>query len=176
MILGRKERHLIRDTGTDREKITIRMAYREDWDDAMAVAWKTFMQFDAKDYTQEGIESFKDFVTDTVLKKMFDMGAYQVFVATDIEGKIIGMISLRNEIHISLLFVDAKYHRNGIGRALIEELCRYVRDEEGYQRVTVNAAPYALEFYHTLGFKDMGIEQTKDGIKYTPMEKKLGWR
>lgn len=169
MILGRNERQLVRD-------FKVRMANSNDWEYAMAVAWKTFMQFDAKDYTEEGIQSFQDFVTDEVLKRMFDMGAYQVFVATDTDNNIIGMISLRNETHISLLFVDGNHHKKGVGRALMEELCRYVSDEEGYRRVTVNAAPYAVGFYHKLGFKDTGREEVKEGITYTPMEKRLGWR
>ncbi len=169
MILGRKEKQLVRD-------FKVRMATGNDWDEAMAIAWKTFMQFDARDYTEEGIQSFQDFITDEVLKRMFDMGAYQLIVATDIEDKIIGMISLRNETHISLLFVDGKHHRKGVGRALMETLCRYVFEEEGYRKITVNAAPYAIGFYHKLGFKDTGKEEIKEGISYTPMEKNLGWR
>ena len=90
------------------------------------------------------------------------------------EGKkLVGIISLRNETHISLLFVDASYHKKGIGRSLIEYLGNYVFLEEGCQKMTVNAAPYAVEFYHKLGFYDRGLEQTNDGIRYTPMEKKL---
>ena len=45
----------------------IRSAYRDEWDDAMALAWKTFMQFEADVYTAEGIRSFEDFITDTTL-------------------------------------------------------------------------------------------------------------
>lgn len=151
-------------------KYNVRCAYRDEWDDAMALAWRTFMQFEANDYSRRGIESFQEFITDPVLHRMFMMGSYQLFVATQDE-KIVGIISLRNETHISLLFVDPKYHMKGIGRQLIEYLCKYVEEEEGYKRVTVNAAPYAIEFYHKLGFKDNGIEQTNDGIRFTPMVK-----
>ena len=38
----------------------IRLAYREEWEDAMALAWKTFLEFEADDYTLEGIRSFED--------------------------------------------------------------------------------------------------------------------
>lgn len=147
---------------------SVRCAYRNEWDDAMALAWRTFMQFEAKDYSQRGIDSFQDFITDPFLHRMFIMGAYQLFVAIQ-DNKIVGIISLRDETHISLLFVDAKYHKHGIGRKLIEYLCEYVEQEEGYRKVTVNAAPYAVGFYHKLGFRDKGIEQTNDGIRFTPM-------
>lgn len=147
---------------------SVRCAYRNEWDDAMALAWRTFMQFEAKDYSKRGIDSFQDFITDPFLHRMFIMGAYQLFVAIQ-DNKIVGIISLRDETHISLLFVDAKYHRHGIGRKLIEYLCEYVEQEEGHRKVTVNAAPYAVGFYHKLGFRDKGIEQTNDGIRFTPM-------
>ena len=37
--------------------------------------------------------------------------------------------------------------------------------------MTVNAAPYALGFYHKLGFQDTGMEETNDGIRFTPMKR-----
>ncbi len=144
----------------------IRSAYRDEWDDAMALAWRTFLRFEADIYTAEGIRHFEDFITDTTLHRMFLLGAYQMFVALD-HNRIVGMITLRNASHISLLFVDEKYHRQGIGRALIEYLREYLLSEAGVDRVTVNAAPYGVAFYHKLGFRDLRPE---DGIKYTPME------
>ena len=77
-------------------RIAVRPAYRNEWDDAMALAWRTFMQFEARDCTPEGIESFQDFITDEVLHKMFMLGSYQLFGAYD-NGRMVGMISLRNE-------------------------------------------------------------------------------
>lgn len=151
------------------EKYIIRPAYRNEWEDAMALAWKTFMQFEAADYTKEGIESFKNFISDNFLYRMFTLGAYQLFCAFDGE-KMIGMISLRNETHISLLFVDEKYHRQGVGRALIKYLSDYLLNEIGKNFLTVNGAPYAVGFYHHCGFVDQGPEETNDGIRYTPMK------
>ncbi len=147
----------------------IRSAYQDEWDDAMTLAWKTFMRFEADVYSEEGIRNFEDFITDTTLHRMFVMGVYQMFVALD-RKRIVGMITLRNASHISLLFVDEKYHRRGIGRALIEYLREYLLSEAGVSKVTVNAAPYGVAFYHKLGFRDIRPEEERDGIKYTPME------
>lgn len=153
-------------------RIIVRPAYRGEWDDAMALAWRTFMQFEARDFTPEGIESFQDFITDSVLYRMFMMGVYQLFGAYD-NGRMVGMLSLRGETHISLLFVDERYHRRGIGRQLVEYVSEYVLREEGHQRITVNAAPYATGFYHRMGFVDTGREQYNDGIRFTPMERSI---
>ena len=95
-----------------------------------------------------------------------------MFVALD-QGRIVGMITLRDSKHISLLFVDEKYHRRGIGRALMKYLTEYMVKEMGIRQVTVNASPYGVEFYHKLGFRDLRPEERKDGIIYTPMELKF---
>lgn len=146
----------------------IRFAGREEWEEAMGLAWKTFLEFEADIYTPEGIRSFEDFITDSGLKRMFDMGAYQMISAFD-QGKMIGMITLRNEMHISLLFVDRNYHKHGVGRALIGRMADYAKRELGQEKLTVNASPYGVGFYHKIGFKDLGPERQQDGIIYTPM-------
>jgi GNAT superfamily N-acetyltransferase len=147
----------------------IRFAVRDEWEEAMALAWRTFLVFEAPVYLPEGVRSFEDFITDSTLKKMFEMGTYQMLVAI-YEGRLIGIITLRDRTHISLLFVDERYHRQGVGRALVNRLCEYLIKEEGENRVTVNSSPYGLEFYHKIGFYDTGPEACADGIRYTPME------
>lgn len=147
----------------------VRAAYRNEWQDAMALAWKTFLKYEACDYTQQGIRSFEDFITDSRLHRMFLIGSYEMFVAMD-DGRMIGMITLRGGSHISLLFVDDEYQKKGVGRALMNYLCNYLLTEEGVGRVTVNASPYGVGFYHKLGFRDLRPEEEQDGIRYTPME------
>lgn len=146
----------------------IRFVTGEEWEEAMGLAWKTFLEFEGDVYPPEGIRSFEDFITDSALKRMFIMGAYQVMAAYH-EGKMVGMISLRNETHISLLFVDKLYHRRGIGSALVLALSEYVKVEMGKNKLTVNASPYGVSFYHRLGFSDISCEKQQDGIIFTPM-------
>lgn len=147
----------------------IRNAYRDEWEDAMLLAWRTFLRFEADVYSPEGVRNFENFITDSTLYRMFVVGSYQLFVALD--GKrIVGMLTLRGGTHISLLFVDEEYHRKGIGRALMQYLSNYLLTEMQIFRVTVNASPYGVEFYHKLGFRDLRPQEKKDGIIYTPME------
>ncbi len=152
--------------------IQIRQANIHDWDEAITLAWKTFLKFEADDYGAEGIKNFRDFLSDAMLRRMFLTGEYPMFIALDGE-KQTGMISLRNKTHISLLFVEEGYHHRGIGRSLIENLAEYIRKEYRGDRLTVNAAPYAVGFYHEVGFEDMAPQLSRDGIIFTPMEKKL---
>ena len=146
----------------------IRFINRDEWEDAMGLAWKTFLEYEGDVYPPEGIRSFEDFITDSALKRMFVMEAYQIMAAFR-EKRMVGMISLRNQFHISLLFVDVRYHKRGIGRALIMSLASYVKEQNGQKRLTVNASPYGVGFYHRLGFRDLGSEKQQDGIIFTPM-------
>lgn len=150
----------------------VRCAYHSDWDGAMDLAWNTFVRFDAPDYSPEGIENFRKFVNDEMLRNMFIAGHYQLFVAVD-EGRYVGMLSLRERKHISLLFVDERYHRHGIASALLTYVSRYALTEEGVDKLTVNSSPYAIGFYHKKGFRDLQSETEADGIRYTPMELRL---
>jgi ribosomal protein S18 acetylase RimI-like enzyme len=151
---------------------TIRTLQREEWTDAMDLAWRTFMEFEAADYTEEGIENFRRFIRDDKLHELFVLGMYEVYAAY-VDDRLVGMISLRSGNHISLLFVDREYHKCGIGTALIDYLELQLRQRKKYHTMTVDAAPYGLLFYHKLGFCDTEREQDTDGIKYTPMERDI---
>lgn len=147
----------------------IRWAYTEEWEEAMRLAWRTFMKFEAKDYSVEGIRNFRSFISGGELRRSFLAGKYQMMVALD-RKKIIGMISVRNENFISLLFVDACYHNQGVGKGLLTAMCKYLKEEMGESFLTVRSAPYAVEFYHKLGFCDTSFEQVVAGIRTTPMK------
>ena len=53
------------------ENYIFRMAVEKDWEPAMKLAWETFLIFEAQEYSEEGIESFRDFISDQWLKNMF---------------------------------------------------------------------------------------------------------
>ena len=93
--------------------ILIRKAQMSDWEETMAMTWRTFMKFESGDYGVEGVENFRKFISDPMLRRMFLLGTYHLYVATDCE-KIVGMVSLRDKNHISLLFVDEAYHKKGL--------------------------------------------------------------
>ncbi len=149
--------------------VVIRKATAGDWEEAMELAFRVFLKYEAEEYGPEGIKNFAQFVTDEDLKKMFLMGEYLLFVATT-DDKLVGLISLRSGNHISLLFVDENYHRKGIGTRLVKHLQEYMLQNTTQQKLTVFASPYGVPFYHKTGFKDIGKETRKDGIIYTPME------
>ena len=150
----------------------VRWATADEWKPAMVMIWKTFLKYEGQDYSPEGIQNFFEFITDDDLYRAFLDGRYQMMVAVD-DGRIIGAGSIRNNNHLSLLFVDEDYHRRGVGRTLMKRLCEYLRREAGERLMSVQAAPYAVAFYQKLGFRIVKPEQEISGIRVTAMEKIL---
>lgn len=125
---------------------------------ALELAWEVFLEFEAPDYSQEGIDEFRSF-----LDKQDEMGGLRFFGAL-VQDRMAGILAMRQE-HISLLFVKKEFHRQGIARNLF----RYMLDQIKSDRITVNSSPYALEIYGKLGFTVVDPEQITNGIRYTPM-------
>ena len=124
--------------------------------------WNVFLEFEAPDYTEEGVDEFKRTIEDSdwIEKRHF----YGAFTEND---TLLGVIVTKDTTHIALFFVDGKYHRQGIGRQLfnkVEEL-----NHNGF--FTVNSSPYAHDFYKRLGFEDMDTEQCVNGLRFYPMKK-----
>lgn len=128
--------------------------------DAMQMVWNVFLEYEAFNYTNEGIQTFRNFIHNEEVINGFEIyGAYE-------KGCIIGIIATRNEgSHIALFFVDGKYHNQGIGRKLFERILK----NSTSAFITVNSSSYAKEVYHKLGFVDTDVEQIKEGMRFTPM-------
>ncbi len=147
----------------------IRCITDDEWPEAMGLAWHVFLIFEAADYSEEGVRNFYRFVTDRILYRMFKAGQYQLF-GYFAEEKLVGIISLRNTNHISLLFVEEHHQNMGIARSLLQYVNNYLLTELAVQEVSVDSSPYAVDFYHRMGFVDTDREITKNGIRYTPMK------
>lgn len=150
----------------------IRWAGSQDWTPAMNMIWKTFLKFEGDVYSPEGVRNFLDFITDENLFHSFLQGKYLLMVAVD-EDQIIGAASVRDGHHLSLLFVDERYHKQGVGRRLIDCFCNFLKHEAGEGCMTLKSSPYAVGFYERIGFKATGPEERYAGIRVTPMVKVL---
>ncbi len=150
----------------------IRRLKKQEWELAMQLAWDTFLVYEAPEYAPEGVKNFHDFVKGNELRNMFVMGEYHAWGAFDENNVIVGILGIRKHWHISLLFVESAYHHQGIATNLLKQAFSEA-SREGVTEMTVFSSPFAVEFYHKLGFTDMDHEKTSDGIRYTPMRIEL---
>ncbi|MCI8294043.1 MAG: GNAT family N-acetyltransferase [Hespellia sp.] len=143
----------------------IRKIYGEEIETALQLIWETFLQFEAPDYSEQGVDSFYRFLSN---QPMID--TLEFFGAMN-KKELMGVIATNDHRkHICCFFVKARYHRQGVGR----KLWTYLKDSSSNQKFTLNASPYAVPFYHKLGFTDTGKEKVSDGIRFTPMKYERG--
>ena len=139
----------------------IRELRKKEYEAAIALSWRVFLEYEAPEYSQPGIEAFYRCIHDEeYVRRLKIYGAFE-------RGRLLGVLATRSSgNHIALFFVDGKYHGRGIGRQLFN-----LAAADNYSgHMTVNSSPYAVEVYHHLGFSDLNCEQVTDGIRFTPME------
>ena len=140
---------------------------------ALELVWEVFDEYEAPDYEEMGIKTFQHFIE---YHSMFDRmesgemkfwGCYQ-------NSYMVGVIAIRPIQHISLLFVRGQFHHLGVASRLVRMAISDIREgKPEIPYVTVNSSPYAVEFYKKVGFKPLGPEETRDGIRFTSMRRTL---
>ena len=141
------------------EPYPVRRLAPEEYPEALELCWRVFLEFEAPEYPPEGVAAFRASLDDEERTRRLDF-----YGAFDAE-KLVGVLCMRQPRHIGGFFVDAAYHRRGIGRRLFEAM----RQDYETQVFTVNSSPYAVEVYRRLGFTPTDTEQLTDGLCYTPM-------
>lgn len=129
---------------------------------------RVFMHDVAPQYSKEGVREFLSYAgADALLARSKEN---HLVVTAKKDMKIVGAIEVRNCTHVSMLFVDLGYQRNGIGRKLLHtalEICRTLA--HNVSTITVNSSPNAVEAYERFGFTRQGELQVKNGIGFVPM-------
>ena len=87
-------------------------------------------------------------------------------LAITVDGEIIGAIQFEEEDDPMYrragidIFLDAKWHGQGFGREAIRTLARWLIDERGHHRITIDPAAHngvAIRAYEAVGFRRVGI-------------------
>ncbi len=132
-------------------------------DTALQLIWEVFLEFEAPDYSEEGVKTFENFLKNELI--IYELDFYGAFI----DNELVGVIAMRNQTHITMLFTKKEFHRKGIAKALFNNILEITENSEK-KVFTVNSSPYAVEFYHKLGFKNIDEQSTIDGIIFTPMK------
>ncbi|SHO51600.1 Acetyltransferase (GNAT) domain-containing protein [Anaerocolumna xylanovorans DSM 12503] len=146
----------------------IKMVDYSDISFAMKLIEECFDKFVAPDYSEKGIRIFKDsFIHNQRFIDKFSDGSERMYGAYS-EGILVGCLSISNHNTISCVFVKGEFHRKGIGTLLFDTVIKELK-EHNQRFIKLNASPYAVPFYHAIGFEDIGEAVDYEGIRYTPM-------
>jgi GNAT superfamily N-acetyltransferase len=133
------------------------------------LALRVFEEFVAPQFSKEGVQEFRNHADPHLFLRRSQWNHF-ILIATTTQKEIVGMIEMRDYIHVALFFVDAELQCKGIGGELLRRavaVCR--RRNPEIATVTVNSAPNAVEIYERLGFRRAGPERCEDHIRSAPM-------
>ena len=141
--------------------IEIRQLLNNKKDEALLFAKKVYIECKDESYSEQGIETFCNFVDNKEITKSFKFyGAFE-------DNVLKGLIATdRRKRHINLFFVDKISQGKGIGKKLMSVIMK--DNENSY--ITVNSSRYAVPIYEKIGFIKTGEEKEQDGLKFTPMK------
>ncbi|MFA5849496.1 MAG: GNAT family N-acetyltransferase [Bacteroidales bacterium] len=133
---------------------------------------RVYDEFVSADYSPAGNQFFYDWIEPSKIAERQQLKR-AIFVALA-DSEIIGMIEIRDNNTISLLFVDKSFHGQGIARKLFHKaLKNCLLNDPTLDKFYVHASPFSIPVYKKLGFAETDTMQEQNGIKYLPMEKPL---
>ena len=146
----------------------------EDLKPALNLVNDVFAEFVAVGYSQEGKDSFESYLINKYEEvasglKAGDKKLWGYYK----DDAIVGVIGTRDGSHISLMFVDKKYHKQGIARELFNTVLADIQKNDCNVFLTVNSSPYAVIVYEHLGFTKTSEQQEKNGMIFIPMQYKI---
>jgi ribosomal protein S18 acetylase RimI-like enzyme len=134
---------------------------------------RAFNEYVAPIYSNEGVEYFLGMISPKGLRELNEGKSSFVIVARQV-NELIGMIAVREESHIALIFIDSEYQRRGIGKNLINKALTICLNRDPKMRaITVSSSPNLKSFYEEIGFKAKGEEVDECGMRFAPMQKTI---
>ena len=152
----------------------IKEVSEKDLQRALDLVNRVFSEFVAVDYSEQGRSTFESYLEGKLreVSASIKSGEKRIWAYCR-ENEILGVLATQGTSHISLMFVDKQYHKQGIARQLFDVALDWFKKNKDVKQITVNSSPYAVEAYEHLGFVKTDEQQEKDGIIYVPMMRPL---
>lgn len=130
---------------------------------------QVYDEFVAPDYVDAGNQFFYDWIRPEHIAER-QANQQNLWIAWA-EDNVVGMIEMRQNDHISLLFVDKNWQGKGIARELFRlALTQSLQREPRMKKIFVHASPFSIPVYEKLGFVANSALKEEHEIKYLPME------
>lgn len=130
----------------------------------------SFREFVGHEFSADGVAEFESYVS---LGRLSEPRSRRKTLVATVDDQIVGVVRLGEGDgidHINLLFVDKRFHRQGIAREFMRRLLALaLRRNPRVNRFTVNSTRYAVPVYERLGFERTSDECIVGGIISIPM-------
>ena len=139
--------------------------------EVFALVMRGFDELVRVDCTESGAAEFTRAVRAFVVERQ---PGHRVTVAEK-DGRLLGMIDVRNASHVCLFFVESEGRGRGVGRALLESAEQHGAGDGATApfEMSVNSSLWAVPVYERLGFTAVSPVSEINGIKFVPMMKRL---
>ena len=142
--------------------ITYRLPQIGDEHQISACMWAAVVLWELIDGTPESVAEWKKLCSPEQLRDRILSGENMLVAMWN--EIVVGFIAFNRGNHLSSLFIRRDFAGQGMGREL------FVRCNDDFDEVTVNAAEAAVGFYQKVGFIQSGDRFFKHGIWGTPMK------
>lgn len=132
----------------------------------------SFDEFIAPEYSEGGRSEFRRYVDPAALERRTH--AHHFILVAEVGDDLAGMMEIRQNDHVALLFVNKRFHHHGVAHALVDQAIATARSTRpDLDHLTGNSSRYGVAAYERLGFTQTGPERTINGIAFIPMAKRL---
>jgi len=148
--------------------ITIRKAKTSDSQRISKLISRNAQTLLQDDFENDGLAFFLTTVNHRAIKDYMEQG-FSYLVAQS-EGEIVGVIAMKDYSHMFHLFVDKAFHKKGIAKQLWQAIYQHSIENGNTGKFTLNSTSYALPVYQRWGFSTTDEQQSRHGIRFTPMQ------
>jgi GNAT superfamily N-acetyltransferase len=147
--------------------VKIRCLEDQDLEIVSALCMDSFLQSVAETLSEEGVLAFTNVATSDAFRRR--MQEDNLILVAEYDGRIEGVIELKEGRHIAMFFVAPKQQKKGVGRALMTSVLNNAK----VRCVTVRASLPSVPAYRKYGFECSGEVGEYAGLVYQPMEIEL---
>jgi len=124
------------------------------------------------DPTGAGADQYLSSVSEEAEAEYLSSPRYLYLVAEE-HDKLIGFIALRDNAHLFHLFVEPRFQRQGVARALWNQAHQAALQSGNLGEFTVNSSMMAIPVYERFGFVAAGEPVMTHGIAFLPMRLRM---
>ena len=149
-----------------KSQITYSEIKKNEISEAYSLVRKVYDEFVSNENSDQGNDVFYDFIKYDNAKKRLSEICFSIIAK--INGKICGIIEIKNYNHVCLLFVEKEMHEQGIAKTMLKLAAdKCIRNNSDF--IDVNSSLYAVPIYEKLGFRTTEGKKLINGINFVPM-------